>query len=746
MISGSSLPAPAILPRPPVAGTRRLVAAAIGGVGASAVITQLTLMRELLGAFAGNELVFGICLGNWLLLTGLGTRLGHTLVRRHGSGQRSAGDEDVAAPIRWFIAGLLAIAIIPLFQVVAVRTLRDVVFGHGQAVGITGTVSGSLALLLPFCLVSGFLLTLACRLTGAPRDADPVGKVYFADTAGGVAGGVLFSFVLVPWLDHFALLGVPAFLNLLLAGLLAWRHQTWFLLETAIVLTAGLGVHLALVDADFVSTALQYPGETVRFRANSPYGRLVVGDRDGLLVFHENGVPLAATQNTGRVEEAVLYALSQRPEARHVLLIGGGATGDAREILRAAPEARVTYVELDPAIIAAGRLLLPENLNNPRIRTETADGRRFVRRTRGRFDLAIVDLPDPSTAQLNRFYTVEFFREARRALAPGGVLAFGLARYENYVSPSLAHLLGSVHRTLTQVFGHVLMVPGGRVTFLASDGPLTLDIAARLARRGVRPRLVNRHYLAAMLASDRLADLDRAVARPAAINTDRNPVLYYYHLRHWLSQFATRGELLGGLLGLALIMYLVRLRVVPRVVFAAGFAASGLEVVVLLVYQVTYGSLYRQVALVVTVFMAGLVLGAGLARHRRLKIRPREALIGLAAGIALLAAALPWLLGWPAVLDAAGGTDLTGQAFLLALTLVLAALVGAEFPLAGAAEPGSATAVAARVFSADLIGAALGALVVSALLIPLLGLTAVCLLTAGLNAAAATLIWRSTAA
>jgi spermidine synthase len=47
-------------------------------LGLASVMTQLALMRELLSAFAGNEMVLGIALGLWLLLTGLGTSLGRT--------------------------------------------------------------------------------------------------------------------------------------------------------------------------------------------------------------------------------------------------------------------------------------------------------------------------------------------------------------------------------------------------------------------------------------------------------------------------------------------------------------------------------------------------------------------------------------------------------------------------------------------------------------------------------------------
>ncbi|HTZ21569.1 MAG TPA: fused MFS/spermidine synthase [Opitutaceae bacterium] len=732
---------------------RRLLLLAVGGLGVAAVMTQLALLRELLGAFSGNELVLGVGLGCWLLLTGAGTWLGRWAGRRQDSS-------------RAMIVGQMLVAIVPLLQVVAVRVLRDIVFVRGAAVGVIGTVLGSLALLLPFCVVSGAMLTLACGLLPRREGTDGVGRVYVADTVGSIAGGLLFSFVLVPWFDHFALLCFPAALNLLLAGALAWHCRQRLLLASVIIVTAGLAAHVALVDADDVTTAVQHWGQQTVYRANSPYGRLVVTEDSGQLTFFENGVPVITTHAIEQVEETVHYAMSQRPDARKVLLVSGGVAGTAREILRYPAVIEVTYVELDPQIVEAGRRFLAENLADARIKMVATDGRRYVRQTAEHFDVVIVAVPDPSTSQLNRFYTAEFFTEVKHALAPGGVLAFGLGRYENYVSPELAQMLASAHRTLRESFASVCMIPGGRVFFLASDGPLHLDIAARLEQRGLSTQLVNRHYLDAMLAPDRLADLDRAVAQSAEVNTDFSPMLYYYHLRYWLSQFAFHGGLLGGGLLILLGAYLWRLRAVPRVVFASGFAASALEVVLLLGYQTLYGSLYRQVGLVVTVFMTGLAAGAWWA-NRRLDMSPRlswwsgltsrrssalgstrstfaetQILVLLALALAVLAALLPIVLRELGHFDAAIGTSLAGQGVVLLTTLVLAVLVGGQFPLASAADPGEPAATASRLYTADLVGAALGALLVSTLLIPLLGVTIVCLLTAGLNLTAAALVWR----
>ena len=51
-------------------------------------------------------------------------------------------------------------------------------------------------------------------------------------------------------------------------------------------------------------------------------------------------------------------------------------------------------------------------LHDPRVRVFYTDGRFFLRTTKMRYDVVFVDLPDPSTAMLNRYYTIEFFKEA----------------------------------------------------------------------------------------------------------------------------------------------------------------------------------------------------------------------------------------------------------------------------------------------------------------------------------------------
>jgi spermidine synthase len=526
----------------------------------------------------------------------------------------------------------------------------------------------------------------------------------------------------------------------------------------ALALAVGVLVLAFLADMDGISTGWLFQKQHVVARANSPYGRLVVTESDGQFDFIENGVPLTSTRDDQHVEETVHYAMAQRPDARKVLLVSGGISGTAREILKY-DVIGVDYVELDPLILELGRKYLPENLADSRIRILNTDGRLFIKQTGEKYDVVIVDVPDPATLQLNRFYTVEFLAEVKRVLSPDGVLGFSLGHYENYVSPELARLLASARRSLSPSFQNVLVIPGGRVFFLASDGPLFGDIAGRIEQRQIKTKLVNRHYLDAMLTADRMAGIQRAVSQPAAINRDFSPMLYFYHLRHWMSQFNVGFGVLQALFLILLCVYLVRLRGAALILFASGFAGSALELVLLLAFQVLCGSVYHQVGVVVTVFMAGLALGAawanravrsfgGVSSLSPINLGPRvtrpsetstpyprqaRCLRYLAFAVAGYAILLPFLLP---LLNQMGGMAVSLfaiKAVIALLTLILAALVGAQFPLANRLEFDGSVAGASRLYTADFVGAFLGALLASTLLIPLIGVTGVCLLTAALN-------------
>jgi len=708
------------------------LSAVIVALGFSAFVTQVVLMRELVSVLAGNELIYGIVLGAWLLLTGLGAWLGRTAGRLRRR-------PDV------LLAAQLLVAVLPVVEVLLLRTLRNVVFVRGAAVGVTETVVVCLVLLTPYCLLIGYSLALASALVPAREDARGVGEVYFLDSVGGVAAGAVFSFVLVLWLDHFQILYVAAALSLACVVPTAWRSHRRGLAAAGVVSGAVLAAVAGLWDLDDVSAKMLYGPQPIVFRGNSPYGSLVVTETAGQYNFLENGVAWFSTHNLESVEETVHYAMAQRPDARRVLLISGGVSGTAKELLKY--PARVDYVELDPLVLRAAREFLPGTLDDPRIEVIPTDGRLWLRQTDRRYDVILVDVPDPSTSQMNRFYTREFFAEAKRQLTSGGVLAFGLGRYENRISGDLARAVAVAHKTLAELFAHVLVIPTARLRFLASDGPLTADIAGRLEANKISVRLLTRRYLQVVLAPDRVDDVARAVEADAPINRDFSPILYYYHLRRWMRQFDVRFGLLEGALTVLLLVFLVRLRPVTLVVFASGFAASALEVVLLLGFQVLFGSLYHRVGLIVTMFMLGLAIGSfwmNCTTARQEPRRPgilRNRLAALGVAMAMAAVCLPPVLAGLGGLATGAASSAACQLGIYSATLGIATLTGLVFPLAAQLDFHEASSTASRLYTADYVGAALGALLVSTLLMPLIGVVGVCLLAAGLNLVGSGAVW-----
>ncbi|MBJ3777450.1 polyamine aminopropyltransferase [Acuticoccus mangrovi] len=109
---------------------------------------------------------------------------------------------------------------------------------------------------------------------------------------------------------------------------------------------------------------------------------------------------------------------------REVLIIGGGDGGVAREVLRH-DVARVRLVEIDRAVVDLAVAEFPDvaagAFEDPRLDLVIDDGVRHVATTTDRFDVVIVDSPDPIGAGAVLFGEA-FYRDCRRVLRPGGAL------------------------------------------------------------------------------------------------------------------------------------------------------------------------------------------------------------------------------------------------------------------------------------------------------------------------------------
>ncbi|MBQ1940625.1 MAG: polyamine aminopropyltransferase, partial [Selenomonadaceae bacterium] len=90
--------------------------------------------------------------------------------------------------------------------------------------------------------------------------------------------------------------------------------------------------------------------------------------------------------------------MSVHPNARKVLVIGGGDGGTVRELLKYPQIEEIDLVEIDEQVVEASKLYLPKiacGLDDPKVKCYYEDGLKFIRHVEDEYDVIIVDSTDP---------------------------------------------------------------------------------------------------------------------------------------------------------------------------------------------------------------------------------------------------------------------------------------------------------------------------------------------------------------
>ncbi len=586
-------------------------------LGFLALSFQIFLLREFSVHFYGNEITFGFILAAWLLWGGIGSI--------------TASKIRFSQP-RLIQAYYLVIILLPL-SLVGLRFSRFLLnILPGEITGIIPMLTSSL--ILSFCV--SFPLGVLFVFNTHFLEGN-LYQVYLMESLGSSFAGLLVYFFLIPFFSNWhgaALAG--AFVALLSYFTFGEKRQKLVPLAVLILL-------LAFCLFDLPSQKIYWKPFQLIQSKDTPYGKLQVLQTEEQISLYNNNLHDFSYPNLASSEESVHYALLQKPDAGNVLLIGGGAAGSLRQILKY-PRTQVDYVELDPEIIRISFRYLPEReqeiLRNKRINIFYQDGRAFLTKTQKKYDMIILNLPEPATAQINRFYTKEFFLDSKEKLTEEGVFSFRVPSAENYISPELQDFLSSLYHTLEQAFPFVEIVPGDTNIFLASSHPL--NIGFETLNQKIEELNLQNTYVSPQLLFSRLNPFrvemirEKVTTGKKAINLDLSPISYFYNSVLWSTQFKGIEKAVFTffsslrsfwLLDFPLILFIFLLIMlwlkgkkssfflVPLAVM--GFTTIVAEIIVIIAFQTLYGYLYQRIALLLTSFMMGLFLGSFRGKKRK---------------------------------------------------------------------------------------------------------------------------------
>jgi spermidine synthase len=200
--------------------------------------------------------------------------------------------------------------------------------------------------------------------------------------------------------------------------------------------------------------------------------------------------------------------------------------------------------------------------------------------------------------------------------------------------------------------------------------------------------------------------------KEAPVNTDLAPAALWAQTLNFFSLLNVNWALLIAVMTLALLLPLFRVNLVSYSVYITGFTASSLEMLILFAFQVVFGYLYAAAGLIFAVFMTGLSLGAWqqkkFGNHPLYKIQFLMMLTAVAVSgiVMLLPGITSGFLLFPVI---------------MVITFIPAYLTGHQFGLALSKLPSDSGTSTGYLYGVDLLGSALGLLIISGILLPVFG-------------------------
>jgi len=298
------------------------------------------------------------------------------------------------------------------------------------------TINFGLVIYAVACMIgfmTGLEIPLITRINQSYESLrENISSVMEYDYYGGLLGGALFAFVLLPFLGLTYTPVLIGSLNLLVASLILWYFPDR-LMRPRILNIQFAALLLVSVLAFAVAKPIILYGEQHKYKDKIVYQEQTRYQKVVMTQWKEdywlfiNGSTQFSTYDEERYHEPLVHPLMGLiKERKDILLLGGGDGLAAREILKYPDVENLTLVDLDPAMTRLARqdtIFLSINqgsLNDPRVRVVNQDAYQFIKNSGDLYDAVIIDLPDPKSVSLSLLYSLGFYKMVVKHLKPFG--------------------------------------------------------------------------------------------------------------------------------------------------------------------------------------------------------------------------------------------------------------------------------------------------------------------------------------
>ncbi|MBQ0909131.1 polyamine aminopropyltransferase [Flavobacterium sp. F-328] len=284
------------------------------------------------------------------------------------------------------------------------------------------------------CLVGLEIPLLMNILKDKVAFRDLVSNVFTFDYIGALLASILFPLVLVPKLG---IMGTSLFfgmINISIAIVLCFSLKKE-LKNVYLLRFKAIGAFVTLVVVAFFSDSiLSYTegnlyGENIIYSNTTPYQRIVLTHNKSDYRLYLNNNLQFSSKDEYRYHEALVHpAMAMAKNTKNILVLGGGDGLAVREILKYPEVQKITLVDLDEGmtkLFKTNTILTGFNenaLNNPKVQVLNQDAFVWAKSTQSKFDVVVIDFPDPSNYSLGKLYSLNFYNTIKSILAKDAVI------------------------------------------------------------------------------------------------------------------------------------------------------------------------------------------------------------------------------------------------------------------------------------------------------------------------------------
>ncbi|HET6958246.1 MAG TPA: fused MFS/spermidine synthase [Vicinamibacterales bacterium] len=551
----------------PAAAGNRAVYVTIALSGLTALSAEVVWTRLLSLHFGATVYTFALILAVFLVGLGIGSTAGATIARDIVSPKRALGWCQL------LLCGAIAWAAYELTESLPYWPINPYI-------STTPWFTLQLDLVRCFWVVlpgamlwgASFPLALAAVATTEQDAARLAGGVYAANTVGAIAGSLITSFILIPWIGTSHAEQIIIIVSALSALIMlepsfatatarpAGFHPESVEAKRGWNVTATVVLAVAMIGAGLLARSVHpLPGLLVAY---GRYAATRIGQADIIYVGEGLNASVAVSElsngvrnyhNAGKVQassepqdmrlQRMLGHLTTLipPKASKVLVIGCGAGVTAGAVSVDPIVEHETIAEIEPLVPRVVSTYFAEHnfdvVRNPKVHVRIDDARHFVETTNEKFDAITSDPLDPWVKGAAMLYTVEFFQMAKAHLNEGGVVTLFVQLYESNMA-AVKSEIGTFLDVFPNgvVWGNTNEGKGYDLVLMGQNQPSKIDvdaIQAKLQRPEYAPMARSLREIGMNSAVDlfstyagRKPDLEPWL-RDATLNRDRNLRLQY---------------------------------------------------------------------------------------------------------------------------------------------------------------------------------------------------------------------------